>query len=108
MARVFHVDLERRLSVDDFESETEEEWGKCGEADIEIKPLDGRELTNAQQLHEKVTFKIRTRYQELITSKLRINKQGTIFHIGAVINEGNLNQWLTLLCSGGADDRSSD
>ena len=65
-------DLKRRITIlrpPDPEKDVDEagqpldDWQPVGKAWAEIKPLSGRQLESAKQLHAEVTTRIRIRYR---------------------------------------------
>ena len=64
-----------------------------------IEPLSGSELFSAQQTYNKVISKIRMRYISGIKTDMRINYDGRLFDIEAILNIRELNKELQLMCS---------
>lgn len=70
----------------------------------EVAPLSGRELIAANATQSKVTHRIRIRYREGITAKMRAVERETTYNIEAVIPDQKSGQrWLTLLASSGVN-----
>lgn len=69
----------------------EERWGA-------ITPLTGQERSAAQQVTPNVSHRIRLRYGSTVTAKDRITHAGRTFNINAVMNSGEQNRQLELLC----------
>lgn len=66
-----------------------------------LEPLNGRELFSAQQHHAEVTFRVRMRYRAGIVAGMRILHRGRLFNVVYVINPGERNAELQLMCSEG-------
>ncbi len=103
MDRWHPAQLEQRKPVEDF-TEDPEEWVFYEDTAVQIKPLQGRELVNAQQAHEKVTHTARIRFQPGINSDMRLKllsdeENDRILNIAAAINEGEMNRYVILMCS---------
>lgn len=66
---------------------------------VEIKPLMGRELTIGRQVSANVSHAVITRYLSDITPKDRVNFNGRLFDINAVMNIDERNIKTVLLCT---------
>lgn len=72
---------------------------------VSIEDLSGRELIAAASVNSKVSARIRMRYRDGITPRMRIVHLDTIYNIEAAIRDpGARNRWLTLLCSVGVNE----
>jgi SPP1 family predicted phage head-tail adaptor len=63
-----------------------------------IEPISGREYIAAQSTQADVTHRINLRYMPGITPKMRVNYNSRIFDILSVINVGERNRELQLMC----------
>ena len=63
-----------------------------------IEPLAGREYFAAAREQADVSHRIRMRYTEGITHKTRVSFESRIFEIESVINTGERNRELILMC----------
>lgn len=63
-----------------------------------IEPLSGRELFNAQQVQSDVSTRIRLRWFDGLTSRMRIVWGSRVFQIESAINEQERNVVWTCLC----------
>lgn len=71
----------------------------------EVTPLSGRELIAAASTQSRVTHRIRIRYRDGITAKLRAVERTTVYNIEAVIPDTKSGQrYLTLLASTGTNE----
>lgn len=69
-----------------------------GERPAEVVPIGSREAFVEQQLQESVTHKIRTRYLSGVTTKHRVLFGTRVFDIQSVINWGERDIELALMC----------
>lgn len=70
----------------------------------EVAPLSGRELIAANSVQSKVTHRIRIRYRDGITAKMRAVEREAFYNIEAVIpDQESGRRWLTLLCTSGVN-----
>lgn len=70
----------------------------------EVAPLSGRELIAAAATQSKVTHRIRIRYRDGITAKMRAVERETYYNIEAVIpDQKSGHRWLTLLATSGVN-----
>lgn len=74
-------------------------WSTYALAWAAIKPLQGRELANAKQVHEQIDYEIRIRFRESVDSSHRILFGSRIFEVQAVLNVDERNKELKLLCT---------
>lgn len=63
-----------------------------------IEPLRGRELWRVQQVQADVTHKLTGVYVAGVTPKMRIKFKSRYFNIESVINVGERNRVLELMC----------
>lgn len=71
----------------------------------DVAPLSGRELLAANAVQSKVTHRIRVRYRDGITAKMRAVERETVYNIEAVIPDQDSGlRYLTLLASTGTNE----
>lgn len=71
----------------------------------DVEPLSGRELIAANAVQSKVTHRIRIRYRDGITAKMRAVERETTYNIEAVIPDRRSGlRYLTLLASTGTNE----
>jgi SPP1 family predicted phage head-tail adaptor len=73
-------------------------WNAFLSAWASIEPLTGREYFAAQREQADVSHRIRMRYMDGITHKMRVSIGSRIFEIESVINVGERNCELILMC----------
>jgi SPP1 family predicted phage head-tail adaptor len=66
-----------------------------------VEPLTGRELFAAQEHHSEVEVRVRVRYREGITAKMRVVFDSRNYDIVAVIDREERHRELELLCKQG-------
>ena len=83
--------------ADDFDG-TSETWQQYTKAWCVVRPLRGEEMLQAQQIHEKVTHKVTTDWQDGITNEMRLDLHGRKLNIVSAINVNENNRTLELMC----------
>lgn len=63
-----------------------------------IEPIRGRELFAAETSHSEISTRIRTRYMPGVKASMRIISGATTYDIETVINLGERNRELELMC----------
>ena len=75
-----------------------ETWSTYATVQASIEPISGREYFAAQSTQADVTHRIRIRYFSGIVPKMRVSYNSRIFDILSVINVGERNRELQLMC----------
>lgn len=73
-------------------------WELISNTFANIKPLGGRELYNAKQLHEDATFNITVRYKSGLNTTMRFKFHDRHFDILNIINVDEKNECQVCLC----------
>ena len=73
-------------------------WATFTETWASIEPLIGREYFAQQREQATVSHKIRMRHQPGITHKMRVVWGARIFEIESVLNIGERNREIVLMC----------
>lgn len=73
-------------------------WSLAGNRWGAIEPLSGRELEYARQVHPEVTHRVTIRHWSAVTANHRVVHDSRVFDIKAVLNPGEENEQLQLLC----------
>lgn len=68
-----------------------------------VEPLRGRELFAAQEFHSEVEVRIRVRYRDGITAKMRVVFDSNNYNILYILDPENRHRELELLCSTGVN-----
>lgn len=79
-------DIEQYTVLQNETGEPEKEWAPFAVRWMSIDPIEGREFWAAQQVNAEVTHRIRLRYLEGLSPKMRIVFQGRVFQIDSVRN----------------------
>ena len=79
-------------------------WSVFAAAWASIEPLQGREFWAQQQVQSEVTVRIRIRYLAGVTAAMRVVGGPKVYTILAVINPGDANEELQLMCSEGVSN----
>ena len=66
----------------------------------EIRPLNERSLASLRQIHSDITTKLVVRYLAGVNSAMQVRFQGDDYDIREVINVGQRNRELEILCVG--------
>lgn len=103
--------LRHRVTLSSL-TQTRDEWGGVVEGwaplvsnlPAEIVPLSGREFVAAQAVQAGVTTRITIRYRGGVLPAMRIQHEGAIYNIKAVLPDPTLRRHLTLMCETGVND----
>ena len=79
-------------------------WIEFAKVRASVEPLQGREFFSAGQYNSEVTVRIRMRYIEGVTTKMRVSFKSKIYNIEAPINFQERDIELQLMCSEGVND----
>lgn len=79
-------------------------WTDYVPAYASIDPVTGAEPFMAQQQFPKVSHKVRIRYRSGVTADMRVVFGARYFDIKAVLNWGERNRELLLLCEEGVNN----
>ena len=74
-------------------------WAEFATVWAEVTPLRGREYWASKQITSEITGKIKIRYLNGITQKMRVKFDSRIFNIEAVLNPNEKNIETILLVS---------
>lgn len=76
-------------------------WSDVATVWAQVEPLKGAERLHAMQLQDTVSHRVTIRYRAGVTAALRLLFGTRVFNIRAVINPGERNRWLELMCEEG-------
>lgn len=77
------------------------EWATLDTVWMSIEPLRGRELFAAQEHHSETDVRIRIRYRDDVTDKMRVLHEGKYYPILVIIDPELRHRELELMCSQG-------
>jgi len=92
------ITIERVTETQDTDGAVLETWSTYATVQASIEPISGREYFAAQSTQADVTHRIRIRYLSGIVPKMRVSYNSRIFDILSVINVGERNRELQLMC----------
>lgn len=75
-----------------------ENWEALFNAHASIEPLSGSELYFANQVQDTLTHKVIMRYDSRLQPKHRLVEGSNVYHIERVIDLGDRQEWVELLC----------
>jgi len=73
-------------------------WQDMITAWASVEPLSGREYFYAHQIQAEVTHRVKTRYRQDITVKMRIKHRDRVLEIESIIDLKERHQILEILC----------
>ena len=95
------VAIERPVSTRDDFGGVIESWQTVATVWAEIHPLSGREFIAAQSTQAGVTTRITIRHLPGVTAAMRVNHDGTLYNIRAVLPDPTLVRHIALMCETG-------
>lgn len=63
-----------------------------------VKPLEGRESSQADQTMRLVTHSVTIRYLSTVTTAMRVKFGARIMRIVGIVNQDERNEWSKLMC----------
>lgn len=81
-----------------------ESWTTFFQVWAAVEPIQGREFWAQQQIQSEVTVRIRLRYLEGVTTKMRVSYAGKIYSILSVIDPKERHAEMQLMCSEGVNN----
>jgi len=97
--------LKHRVTIEADEGTTRnsvgehiEDWQPWGVAWAAVEPLSGQEIDDARQVAARATTRVTIRYRDGVHAGMRLDHDGEVLHVEAVLNERMEDRWLVLLC----------
>lgn len=84
--------------------EPDESWTDVATVWASVEPLQGRELTAAQEVHSEAEVRIKMRYRSGVTAKMRVSFDGVYYSILVVLDKALRHIELDLICRTGVND----
>jgi SPP1 family predicted phage head-tail adaptor len=82
----------------------DESWQTYASVAASVEPISGRELFSALERHAETTTRIKIRYRDGVTAKMRIvGSDGTIYEIERLL-EYKRDGYMELLCTSGVTE----
>lgn len=100
------VDIEQYTSIIDsnYGGETQTWTVFADNVAAEILSVSGREFFAAQEQQNGVNYKITIRYLAGVIPKMRVNHNGIIYSINAVLPDSTGRRYITLMCELGVNN----
>jgi len=95
------VTIQRDAGVVNSSGQVIPNWVTYAERRAGIRPLSGREYMQAQSLGAEVTHEVAIRYDQGVTSGMRVLHNGRILEIESVMNIDEKNIDMILMCKEG-------
>jgi SPP1 family predicted phage head-tail adaptor len=92
------IAIEQVAEIQDSDGSVIETWSAFADVQASLEPVSGREYLAAHSTQADVTHRINLRYLAGIVPKMRVNYDSRIFDILSVINVGERNRELQLMC----------
>jgi SPP1 family predicted phage head-tail adaptor len=92
------VTIEQVTETRDADGSVIETWATYATVQASIEPVSGREYFAVQSTQADVTHRIYTRYVSAVVPRMRVKYGSRIFEILSVINTGERNRELQLMC----------
>jgi SPP1 family predicted phage head-tail adaptor len=96
------IDIERAQLISDGIGGSTKTWASIGTPWAKIKPMRGGERLQAMRIEATISHVITIRYKSGYLPSDRVNYNGRIMQIRAVINIDERNKWIELYCDEGA------
>jgi SPP1 family predicted phage head-tail adaptor len=93
------ITLQRRGTTQDTTGQVVETWTQLEQAWASIDPVSGREYFNASGERAEVTHKVSIWYGPTVAPRDRLVYGSRVFDIRSVINVGERNRDLLLMCT---------
>ena len=94
--------LEKPDDSQDGEGTTALAWSPLATVQVGVTPLSGKERLEAGAVSAEVSHRVRMRARAGVTSRMRlvlVNRGNRVLQIVSVLDEGERNRYLTLLCA---------
>lgn len=90
--------IEKATETTDATGAVVQTWSEIGLVWAYIRPLSGRELSDARQVEADVTHEVRMRYRSDLTARMRLTFRGRTLEILGLVNIDELDRELILTC----------
>lgn len=98
------ITIQQRIDVADEFGQPQPTWSTFKQVFAAVEPLNGRELFTANQVEGEVTVRIRMRYLAGVVPSMRVSWDGRLFNVKYVINVGERDKIMQLMCGEGLND----
>ena len=94
----FRITIQQPADTIGSAGEIDQAWTTYAVRWASIMPLSGKEFYASKQLNAETTHKITIRYTSGVTTKMRVSYDSRIFAIESIINFGERNKEMQLMC----------
>ena len=98
------VVIQQPTETQDSQGQPVKSWGTFATVHANVLPLKGREYFNAQQINAETTTKFVIRYLAGITEKMRISYDSKLYNIQGIVNVGERDRIIELMCGEGVNN----
>lgn len=95
------ITIQREVEASDGAGGNTLSWKNYAEIRAFIKPVSGNERLQAMRLEANITHRIYIRYRSDLRTDDRVNYQGRLMQIRALINIEERNKWLEIYAQEG-------
>jgi len=92
------VKIQSATQVQSASGEVTRTWTTDAVVWASVDPLTGREFIDAQQVSAGLSHRVRMRHRDGVSPKMRIEHDGRTLQVESVMNVGERNRELELLC----------
>lgn len=97
------VVIEQVLETIDAEGQPVKTWSTFTTVQAAVEPMSGREFFDNQQINDETTTRITIRYIPGVTAKMRVVYDSKYYNIRAILNVGERDRELRLMCTDGVN-----
>lgn len=90
--------VQKFTEVQDVYGEADKTWTTFKTLWAHVSPISGREYFDAKQHTSEISHQVKIRHLDGVTPKMRILYDSRYFDIESVINEGERDKQVTLMC----------
>lgn len=90
--------LQRPIEADDGHKGHTVTWQVAATLWASVEPLSGREYFYSHQIKAEITHRVKIRYREDITTKMRIKHGDRVLEIESILDKKERRQILEILC----------
>ena len=90
--------IESKTEVIDSVGDVAETWSTFADVWAEVRTQSGKEFITAKTTHSELTHVVTTRYISGVTTKMRVNNDGTYYDILSVFDPTTRRKELRIFC----------
>lgn len=92
------ITLQQPMEADDGHKGHTVSWQDLATLWASVEPLSGREYFYSHQIKAEVTHRVKIRYREDITVKMRIKHRDRVLEIESILDKKERREELEILC----------